>query len=102
MKLDLSDTRFFVTGVASGIGWATANLLIESGAEVVGADRSKLTQPLKLAAFHRIDLAYFKAKSAIFNVASSAALRWQERLDRFMPLVIWSMSGAPMNPRSVC
>lgn len=138
MSLNLSGKKFFVTGVASGIGHATADLLIQAGAEVVGADRAELSKPLKLAAFHHIDLSdpalidktvamagdgydalinvagvsslaptelqfrvnflgtrhlslamvpRLKAKAAIFNVASSTALRWQEHLDRFMPLV---------------
>ena len=44
-----------ITGVASGIGAATAKLLIERGASVVGFDRND--PGMALAAFHRIDMA---------------------------------------------
>lgn len=43
-----------VTGVASGIGAATARLLAARGANVVGLDRNVPAVPL--AAFHRVDL----------------------------------------------
>ena len=138
MDLDLSGKKFFVTGVASGIGHATAELLLRAGAEVVGADRAELSKPLPLAAFHHLDLSdpalidravaaagdgydalinvagvsslastdmqfrvnflgtrhltlamvpRLKARSAVFNVASSTAVRWEQHLDRFTPLV---------------
>ena len=44
-----------ITGVASGIGAATAKLLTERGAAIVGFDRNEPRVPL--AAFHRIDMA---------------------------------------------
>jgi NAD(P)-dependent dehydrogenase (short-subunit alcohol dehydrogenase family) len=51
------DKRILVTGVASGIGAATARLLIEKGATVVGVDRNEAPSDLKLARFRQIDLA---------------------------------------------
>lgn len=44
-----------VTGVSSGIGAATARLLIESGARVVGFDRNEPT--VEIAEFHKVDIA---------------------------------------------
>ncbi len=55
MYPDLAGRRVVVTGVASGIGRATAAAFAESGATVVGVD---LREPAgaPLAAFHRADL----------------------------------------------
>lgn len=52
--MDLSGKRIIVTGVASGIGHATADLLRQSGAIVVGLDRTPTSDVVD--EFHTIDL----------------------------------------------
>lgn len=52
--MSLEGRRIVVTGVASGIGAATAALLTERGAEVIGLDRREPEQ--RTVAFHRCDL----------------------------------------------
>lgn len=45
-----------VTGVASGIGYATARDLIAAGDQVIGVDRNEPPTDLALSDFHRVDL----------------------------------------------
>lgn len=55
--MTLRNKRILVTGVASGIGAATARLLVEQGAFVTGVDRNVPPAEIELAAFATIDLA---------------------------------------------
>jgi len=53
--VDVRDKIIAVTGLASGIGYKTAKLLIDGGASIVGFDRNP--PDYAVAAFHRVDLA---------------------------------------------
>lgn len=55
--MTLKNKRILVTGVSSGIGAATARLLVEQGAKVVGVDRSEAPVGIALERFSKIDLA---------------------------------------------
>jgi 3-oxoacyl-[acyl-carrier protein] reductase len=46
MDLGLRDKVAIVTGASRGIGWATAALLLEEGAKVIGFSRTALDQQL--------------------------------------------------------
>lgn len=53
--------RYLVTGVARGVGAATALKLIEAGHQVVGVDRDAPEQDPGLESFHKVDLNDIKA-----------------------------------------
>ncbi|NKC23263.1 SDR family NAD(P)-dependent oxidoreductase [Ochrobactrum oryzae] len=55
--MSLANKRILVTGASSGIGAATARLLVESGAKVVGVDRSEAPADISFDTFSKIDLA---------------------------------------------
>lgn len=80
--LGFAGKRVVVTGCASGIGYATAALLIDLGAEVHGFDRNPVDLPL--AAYAQIDLgdpgsidaAPFEGRlDALFNCAGLSPTR---------------------------
>ena len=57
MDLQLTDKVVIVTGAASGIGQASARLLTEEGAIVVGVDRDPIdTEPAALVTAVQADL----------------------------------------------
>jgi 3-oxoacyl-[acyl-carrier protein] reductase len=49
MDLGLRDKVAIVTGASRGIGWATAALLLEEGAKVIGFSRTALGASNKIA-----------------------------------------------------
>lgn len=53
--------RYLVTGVARGVGAATALKLVEAGHQVVGVDRDAPEQDPGLESFHKVDLNDIKA-----------------------------------------
>ena len=66
MKDLLKNKRIVVTGSASGIGWETAKILTEQGAEVLGVDVNKAFDHVE--EFYRADLSDPRAIDALIDV----------------------------------
>ena len=62
----LKDKRVIVTGSSSGIGWETAKMLSEQGAEVLGVDINKNFDHVE--EFYRADLSDPRAIDALIDV----------------------------------
>jgi NAD(P)-dependent dehydrogenase (short-subunit alcohol dehydrogenase family) len=62
----LKGKRIVVTGSSSGIGWETANLLTQQGAEVLGVDINKNFDHVE--EFYRVDLSDPRAIDALIDV----------------------------------
>lgn len=66
MKDLLKGKRIVVTGSSSGIGWETAKLLTEQGAEVLGVDINKNFDHVE--EFYRVDLSDPRAIDALIDL----------------------------------
>ena len=62
----LKGKRIVVTGSSSGIGWETAKLLTQQGAEVLGVDINKNFDHVE--EFYRVDLSDPRAIDALIDV----------------------------------